>query len=47
MAEHMGYVIAAYAAALVTVFGLVAWVRLDLRAQRGALERLGKIREER
>jgi len=34
---HAVFIIAAYAAAVVVVMGLVAWVVLDLRAQKRVL----------
>jgi heme exporter protein D len=36
-ATHSGFIIAAYAAAVVAVGGLTAWVMLDYRAQLRAL----------
>lgn len=42
MMRHLGYVVAAYAAAGLTLGGLVAWVVLDLRRQRRALARLDR-----
>jgi len=47
VAAHTGFIIAAYAAAVIVVGGLCAWVMLDYRAQRrnlAALERRGVIR---
>ena len=41
---HTGFIIAAYAAAVIVVVGLCAWVMLDYRAQRrnlADLERRG------
>jgi len=43
-ATHTGFIIAAYAAAVIVVVGLCAWVMLDYRAQRrnlADLERRG------
>jgi heme exporter protein D len=43
-AAHTGVIIAAYAAAVIVVVGLCAWVMLDYRAQRrnlADLERRG------
>jgi len=34
---HIDFIAAAYAAAVITVGGLIAWVMLDYRAQRRAL----------
>jgi heme exporter protein D len=36
-AAHMGFIIAAYAAAVIVIVGLCAWVMLDYRAQRRSL----------
>jgi heme exporter protein D len=33
-ANHMGFIVASYAAAVVIVGALIAWVTLDYRAQR-------------
>jgi heme exporter protein D len=44
---HAGFIIAAYATAVIVVIGLCAWVMLDYRAQRrnlADLERRGLIR---
>jgi heme exporter protein CcmD len=46
-ATHTDFIIAAYAAALIVVLGLCAWVMLDYRAQRrnlADLERRGVTR---
>jgi heme exporter protein D len=46
-AAHTGFIVAAYAAALIVVVGLCAWVMLDYRAQRrklADLERRGVTR---
>jgi heme exporter protein D len=37
---HTGYILAAYLITAVVLFGLAAWVAVDLRAQRAKLERL-------
>jgi heme exporter protein D len=39
-ATHTGFIIAAYAAAVVVIVGLCAWVMLDYRTQRRALAEL-------
>jgi heme exporter protein D len=36
-ANHMGFIVASYAAAVVIVGALIAWVTLDYRAQRHRL----------
>jgi heme exporter protein D len=36
-ANHMGFIVASYAAAVAVVGGLIAWVTLDYRAQRRRL----------
>jgi heme exporter protein D len=36
-ATHTGFIIAAYAAAVIVVVGLCLWVMLDYRAQRRSL----------
>jgi heme exporter protein D len=36
-ANHMGFIVASYAAAVAVVGVLVAWVTLDYRAQRSRL----------
>jgi heme exporter protein D len=36
-ADHMGFIVAAYAAAVAVVGVLIAWVTLDHRAQRRML----------
>jgi heme exporter protein D len=36
-ANHMGFIVASYAAAVVVVGVLIAWVTLDYRAQRRKL----------
>ena len=41
-AAHTGFIIAAYAAAVVVVGGLIAWVMLDYRAQLRNLADLEK-----
>jgi heme exporter protein D len=38
--NHFGFIVAAYAAAAVTIGVLIAWVMLDYRAQRRALAEL-------
>ena len=46
-AAHTGFIIAAYAAGVIVVVGLCAWVMLDYRAQRrnlADLERRGVTR---
>ena len=46
-AAHTGFIVAAYAAAVIVVLGLCAWVMLDYRAQRrklADLERRGVTR---
>jgi heme exporter protein D len=35
--NHLPFIVASYAAALVVVGGLIAWVLLDFRAQRRTL----------
>ncbi len=35
--DHLPFIVGSYAAALVVVAGLIAWVMLDFRAQRRAL----------
>jgi heme exporter protein D len=35
--NHFGFIAAAYAAAVIVVGGLIAWVMLDYRAQRRML----------
>ena len=37
---HIDFIVAAYAAAVVVVGGLIAWVMLDYRAQRSTLAEL-------
>jgi heme exporter protein D len=37
LGPHADFIIAAYIAAFVVVGGLIAWVVLDYRAQKGAL----------
>jgi heme exporter protein D len=37
LGPHAAFIIAAYAAAVIVLGGLVAWVRLDYRAQRRKL----------
>ena len=36
-ANHMGFIVAAYAVTAIVVAALIAWVMLDYRAQRRAL----------
>lgn len=35
--DHLSFIVASYAAALIVVVGLVGWIALDYRAQRRAL----------
>jgi heme exporter protein D len=35
--DHLGFIVAAYAAAAVVVFAVIAWVTIDYLAQRRAL----------
>ena len=37
---HLGYIIAAYAATAVVLVAMIAWVVLDVRAQKRKLRRL-------
>ncbi len=37
---HAGYILAAYLATAVVLAGMIAWVALDLRAQKRKLRRL-------
>ena len=37
---HLDFILAAYAAAVVVIGGLIAWVMLDYRAQRHTLAQL-------
>jgi heme exporter protein D len=37
LGPHAAFIIAAYAAAVIVLGGLIAWVRLDYRAQRRKL----------
>ncbi len=37
LGPHAAFIIASYAGAIAVVAGLIAWVALDLRAQRRAL----------
>ena len=37
---HAGYILAAYLATAIVLLGMIAWVVLDLRAQKRRLERL-------
>jgi heme exporter protein D len=37
---HLGYILAAYLASAIVLFGMVAWVVLDLRTQKQKLARL-------
>ncbi len=39
-ASHMVFIVASYAAAVIVVGGLIAWVMLDYRAQRRKLAEL-------
>ena len=39
-ANHIGFIVAAYAAAVIVVAALIAWVMLDYRAQRRTLAEL-------
>jgi heme exporter protein D len=39
-ATHTGFIIAAYASAVIVIAGLCAWVMLDYRAQRRTLAEL-------
>jgi heme exporter protein D len=39
-ANHMGFIVAAYAAAVTVVGALIAWVTLDYRSQRLRLAEL-------
>ena len=41
-ANHIGFIVAAYAAAAVVVAGLIAWVLLDYRALRRTLADLDR-----
>ncbi len=41
-ANHMGFIVAAYAATLVIVGALIAWVMLDYRAQQRTLAELDR-----
>jgi heme exporter protein D len=41
-ANHMGFIVASYAAAVAIVGVLIAWVTLDYRAQRRSLVDLEK-----
>ena len=40
--NHMGFIVAAYAAAAIIVAVLIAWVMLDYRAQQRSLAELEK-----
>ena len=40
--KHLDFIVAAYAAAVIVVGGLVAWVILDYRAQRRTLADLDR-----
>jgi heme exporter protein D len=42
-ATHIGFIVAAYAAAGAVIGGLIAWVMLDYRAQQRALADLEKL----
>jgi len=37
---HLDFILAAYAAAVIVIGGLIAWVMLDYRAQRHTLAQL-------
>ena len=37
---HLGYIVAAYAATAIVLFGMTAWVLLDLQAQKRKLSQL-------
>jgi heme exporter protein CcmD len=37
---HLGYIIAAYVAAAIVLGGMIAWVTIDLSAQKRKLERI-------
>jgi heme exporter protein D len=41
-ANHMGFIVAAYAVTIAVVGVLIGWVMLDYRAQRRALDDLEK-----
>ena len=41
-ANHIGFIVAAYAAAAVVVAGLIAWVLIDYRALRRTLADLDR-----
>jgi heme exporter protein D len=41
-ANHMGFIVTAYALTAIVVAGLIAWVMLDYRAQQRALADLDK-----
>lgn len=40
LGDHAGFIWGAYGAALLVLAGLVAWVRLDARAQKTMLQKL-------
>ena len=40
LGPHAGFIIAAYAVAVLVVIGLIVWVELDNRAQRRRLKKL-------
>jgi heme exporter protein D len=40
--NHLGFIVAAYAAAAIIVAALIAWVMLDYRAQQRTLAELDK-----
>ena len=42
-ATHMDFIIAAYAAAVIVIAGLCAWVVLDYRAQHGAFHAVDEL----
>jgi heme exporter protein D len=42
LGAHGDFIIAAYAAALLIIVGLIAWVALDYRTQRAVLSELDK-----
>jgi len=42
LGPHADFIVAAYAAAVLTVAGLILWVALDYRSQRAVLSDLDK-----
>ena len=42
LGSHADFIVTAYAAALLIIVGLIAWVALDYRSQRAALSDLDK-----